>query len=203
VDTRKLGLIFLTISGLMIIVAFITFVIGGYNLEEINIEEKSIFEGVDGDITVKKYDTYSVFVSSEYSCKDVELSIYKDGWEYFFEDCDAILNEVGWNYIGFFSPDFDGIIEIDSNQRILIINDDVYFDEGGFEIVISLLFCCLGFIGIIISIIMVFSSSNKATLLDNKQEFVIITSEPDEAIVTNNKESTNPEWWEISDENKS
>ena len=84
-----------------------------------------------------------IFVTSEYSCKDIELSIYKDDWEYFFKDCDALFNEDGWNYIGYFSPDFDGNIEIDSNQQILIINDDIYFDEGGFQILISLLFCCI------------------------------------------------------------
>ena len=126
-DTRKLGLIFLVISGSMVVIAFMTFIVGGFNLEEIDVEEKSIYKGVDGDINVNKYDVYSVFVTSEYSCKDVELSIYKDDWEYFFEDCDALFNEDGWNYIGYFSPDFDGNIEIDSNQQILIINDDIYF----------------------------------------------------------------------------
>ncbi len=201
-DTRKSGLIFLGISSFMIIIAFMTFVIGGYNLEKIDVEEKAIFKGVDGDITVKKYDAYSVFVTSEYSCKDVELSIYRDDLEYFFEDCDVLLNEAGWNYIGFFSPDFDGIIGIDSNQQILIINDNVYFDEGGLEIIISLLFCCLGFIGIIISIVMVFSSSNKTTLMENKQEIIIINPEPNEVVVTNNNSPETSEWWEISDENK-
>ena len=156
VDTRKLGLLFLAISGFMIIIAAMTFAIGGYNLEGIDIEEKAIFEGVDGDVSVNKYDSYSVFVTSEHSCKDVELSIYKDGWEYFIEDCDVLLDEIGWNYIGYFYPDFDGIMEIDSNQKILIINDNIYLDEGGFEIIISLCICCLGLIGMIISIIMVF-----------------------------------------------
>ena len=98
-DTRKLGLIFLVISGSMVVIAFMTFIVGGFNLEEIDVEEKSIYKGVDGDINVNKYDVYSVFVTSEYSCKDVELSIYKDDWEYFFEDCDALFNEDGWNYI--------------------------------------------------------------------------------------------------------
>ena len=83
-DTRKLGLIFLGISGFMIIIALMTFAIGGYNLENVDVEEKAIFKGVDGDLTVKKYDYYSVFVTPEYSCKELELSIYRDDWEYFF-----------------------------------------------------------------------------------------------------------------------
>ena len=62
-DTRKLGLIFLGISGFMIIIALMTFAIGGYNLENVDVEEKAIFKGVDGDLTVKKYDYYSVFVT--------------------------------------------------------------------------------------------------------------------------------------------
>jgi len=193
VDTRKLGLIFLVISGSMVVIAFMTFIVGGFNLEEIDVEEKSIYKGVDGDINVNKYDVYSVFVTSEYSCKDVELSIYKDDWEYFFEDCDALFNEDGWNYIGYFSPDFDGNIEIDSNQQILIINDDIYFDEGGFEILISLLFCCLGFFGIIISIIMVFSSSSKVTFRENIQEIVIINSDAPEVVIPDDGPTKRPE----------
>ncbi|MFL2973636.1 MAG: hypothetical protein CND89_05895 [Marine Group II euryarchaeote MED-G38] len=202
-NKKKLGLIILVISGFMVVIAFMTFIVGGANIEEIDIEEKSIFKGIDGDINVNKYDIYSVFVTSEYSCKDVELSIYKDDWEYFFEDCDALFNEDGWNYIGYFSPDFDGNIEIDSNQQILIINDDIYFDEGGFEIIISLLFCCLGFLGVIISIIMILSSSNKATFMDNKQEIVIINPEVSEVVMNGDVETEKtPEWWEISDEKK-
>lgn len=202
-DTKKLGLIILVISGFMVVIAFMTFIVGGANLEEIDVEEKSIFKGIDGDINVNKYDIYSVFVTSEYSCKDVELSIYKDDWDYFFEDCDTLFNEDGWNYIGYFSPDFDGNIEIDSNQQILIINDDIYFDEGGFEIIISLLFCCLGFLGVIISIIMILSSSNKATFMDNKQEIVIINPEVSEVVMNGDVETEKtPEWWEISDEKK-
>lgn len=202
-NTKKLGLIILVISGFMVVIAFMTFIVGGANIEEIDVEEKSIFKGIDGDINVNKYDIYSVFVTSEYSCKDVELSIYKDDWEYFFEDCDALFNEDGWNYIGYFSPDFDGNIEIDSNQQILIINDDIYFDEGGFEIIISLLFCCLGFLGVTISIIMILSSSNKATFMDNKQEIVIINPEVSEVVMNGDVETEKtPEWWEISDEKK-
>ena len=71
----------------MIVIAFMTFIVGGVNLEEIDVEEKSIYKGIDGDIYVNKSDIYSVFVTSEYSCKDVELSIYKDDWEYFFLPC--------------------------------------------------------------------------------------------------------------------
>ena len=201
-DTRKLGLILLGISGFMIIIAFMISIIGVSDINEIDVEEEAIFKGIDGDITVDKYDTYSVFVTSIYSCKEVELSIYKDDWEYFFEDCDSLLNEDGWNYIGSFSPDFDGSLEIDSNQQILIINDNVYFDEGGFEILISLLFCCLGFFGIIISIIMVFSSSSKVTFRENIQEIVIINSDAPEVVIPDDDSTQTPEWWDISDENK-
>ena len=102
-DTRKLGLILLGISGFMIIIAFMISIIGVSDINEIDVEEEAIFKGIGGDITVDKYDTYSVFVTSIYSCKEVELSIYKDDWEYFFEDCDALFNEDGWNYIGFVS----------------------------------------------------------------------------------------------------
>jgi hypothetical protein len=197
-DTKKLGLIFLVISGFLVVIAFMTFIVGGVNMEEIDVEEKSIYKGIDGDININKYDIYSVFVTSEYSCKDVELSIYKDDWEYFFEDCDTLFNEDGWNYIGYFSPDFDGNIEIDSNQQILIINDDIYFDEGGFEIVISLLFCCLGFFGVIISIFMILSSSNKATFIDSKQEIVIINPEVSEVVINGDNETEKTqEWWEV------
>jgi hypothetical protein len=202
VQTRKYGLILLGISGFMIVIAFMTFIVGGANIEEIDVEEKSIYKGVGGDINVNKYDVYSVFVTSEYSCKDVELSIYKDDLEYFFEDCDALFNEDGWNYIGYFSPDFDGNIEIDSNRQILIINDNIYFDEGGFEIIISLLFCCFGFLGVIVSIIMILTSSNKTTFIDNKQEIVIINPEISEVVVNDDIEPKNLEWWEISDGSK-
>ena len=92
---------------------------------------------------------------------------------------------------------------IDSNLQILIINDNSYLDEGGFEIIISLLFCCLGFIGIIISIIMVFSSSNKTTMMENKQEIIIINPDLNEVGAPNDNSSQTSEWWEISGENNS
>ena len=92
---------------------------------------------------------------------------------------------------------------IDSNLQILIINDNSYLDEGGFEIIIPLLFCCSGFIGIIISIIMVFSSSNKTTMMENKQEIIIINPDLNEVGAPNDNSSQTSEWWEISGENKS
>ena len=51
-DTKKLGLIFLVISGFLVVIAFMTFIVGGVNMEEIDVEEKSIYKGIDGDINI-------------------------------------------------------------------------------------------------------------------------------------------------------
>ena len=47
-------------------------------MEEIDVEEESIFAGRSGDVDVQEYATYSVFVTSEYTCDQSEVSITEE-----------------------------------------------------------------------------------------------------------------------------
>ena len=49
---------------------------------------------------------------------------------------------------------------------------------------------------------MVFSSSNKTTMMENKQEIIIINPDLNEVGAPNDNSSKTSEWWEISGENK-
>ena len=49
---------------------------------------------------------------------------------------------------------------------------------------------------------MVFSSSSKVTFGENIQDIVIINSDTPEVVITDDDSPKNPEWWEISGENK-
>ena len=156
VAARRIGYLILGFSVISIVLSIAIFAFGTFQISEINIEEETIFTGRNGDAPVEEYATYSVFAVSDYTCEEVEVSIYEEDeefiWEYFKQDCDGDFDEDGWNYVGFFSSDFDGSLSVEANRQILIIDDMAYFDEGGGAMLLSLPFCCLGIIGLIISV---------------------------------------------------
>ena len=171
-------------------------------MDEIDVEEEAIFTGRTGDVPVLEFGTYSVFVVSDYTCEESEVSIYEEDedmiWEYFFRDCDDILDEDGWVYVGYFSTDFDGSLNVEANRQILIIDDIAYFKEGGGAMLLSLSVCCLGIIGLIIAVTVLITAKGKAQDTAIQTEVVFIEpaapSMTEETAQGNDPEAS--EWWE-------
>ena len=200
VGARRNGYLILGFSVVSIVLSIGIFGIGTLQVAEIDVEEKAIFTGRSGSVPVENYATYSVFAVSDYACEDVEVSIYQEDeeyvWEYFYRDCDDDFDEEGWVYVGFFTSDVDGSLNVDANRQILIIDDMAYFDEGGAAVLLSLPFCCLGFIGLIIAVTVLITAKEKVqdTSVNPGIVFIEPTSPPAEKIQNDVDEDS--EWWE-------
>ena len=199
VTARGNGYIILGLSILCIMASVAIFAVGTIQMEEIDVEEESIFAGRSGDVDVQEYATYSVFVTSEYTCDEAEVSITEEVgeevWDYFFKDCDGVFDEEGWTYIGYFSTDFDGSLSVEANRQVRIIDDTAYFDEGGAAIIASTTICCLGIIGSIISVMILITAKDKVDSLRTDQGVVFLEPGPtpeEEPHVMDEGES---EWW--------
>ena len=202
VGAKRNGYIILGFSIVSIVVSIAIFAFGTFQMDEIDVEEEAIFTGRNGDVPVEEYGTYSVFVVSDYTCEESEVSIYEEDedmiWEYFFRDCDDILDEDGWVYVGYFSTDFDGSLNVEANRQILIIDDIAYFKEGGGAMLLSLSVCCLGIIGLIIAVTVLITAKGKAqdTAIQTEVVFIEPTSPPEEKVQDDVEEGS--EWWEMS-----
>ena len=196
---RRNGYLILGCSVASIVLSIGIFGVGTFQVAEIDVEEEAIFTGRNGNVPVEEYGTYSVFVVSDYSCDDVEVSIYiEEGegvWEYFFRECDEYLNEKGWNYVGYFSSDFEGSMNVEANRQILIIDDFVYFNEGGVAMLLSFPFCCLGVIGLIISVTILITAKDKVQGTVANPGVVFIEPTPPEEKSQAGAEGGS-EWWE-------
>jgi len=178
-------------SVLLLVGAVITFAWGASQASSgIDVDEKAIFQGKQGTVEIDAFSSYSVYVKSDHSCSDTTVSIYDDEWEYFFEDCDRIMNEDGWNMVGYFSPDICCQLNVDANHEIAIVDDMVFVREGGGHIIISGGLCCLGVIGVIVGIIVIVTSKpdeNRVQII-NSEETLPIVEESDNT-------EKNSEWW--------
>ena len=197
---ERTGYYILGFSVFSIVIAAALLRVGSFQIDEIDVEEEAIFTGRNGNVPVVEYGTYSVFVVSDYSCDDVEVSIYlEEGegvWEYFFRDCDKYLNEKGWNYVGYFSSDFEGSLNVEANRQILIIDDMVYFNEGAGAMLLSFPFCCLGVIGLIIAVTVLITAKGKVqgTIANPGIVFIEPTPPPEEKAKVGPEGGS--EWWE-------
>ena len=204
---RRNGFFILGISVLSIVVSIAIFAYGSLQIAEIDVEEEAIFTGRNGVVSVEEYGGYSVFVVSDYTCDEVEVSIYDEDdswvWEYFFKDCDAYLNEDGWIYVGYFTSDFEGSLNVEANRQISIIDDVTYFDGGGGAMFLSLPFCCLGLIGLIIAITVLITSKGQDSGFNSGIIIIQPASDPENPISLNGEtvqagaEGTS-EWWDAS-----
>ena len=207
---RRNGYIVLGLSITSIVASIAIFAFGTFQMYEIDVEKEAIFTGRTGDVPVLEYGTYSVFVVSDYTCEEVEVSIYEDDEEmireYFFRDCDDILDEDGWVYVGYFSTYSDGSLTVEANHQILIIDDIAYFNDGGGAMLISLPVCCIGIIGLIIAVTILITTREQVNGMQTGPEVVFIEPTSTGVVIiepTNNaeeKEQDNPdensEWWE-------
>ena len=203
VDARRNGYLILGCSVVSIILSIAIFGFGTFQISEIDIEDEAIFTGRNGEVPVVEYGTYSVFVVSDYTCEDVEVSIYEEEddwiWEYFFSDCDELLDEEGWVYVGYFSSDFEGSLNVEANRQILIIDDMVYFNEGAGAMLLSFPFCCLGVIGLIIAVTVLITAKGKVqgTIANPGIVFIEPTPPPEEKVQVGAEGGS--EWWDKED----
>ena len=196
---RRNGYLILGCSVVSIVLSIAIFGVGTFQFAEIDVEEKAIFTGRSGPVSVENYATYSVFAVSDYTCEDVEVSIYVEDeeyvWEYFYRDCDDVFDEDGWIYVGYFNSDVDGSLNVDANRQILIIDDMAYFDEGGGAMLLSLPFCCMGFIGLIIGVTVLITAKEKVQGTVANPGVVFIEPTPPEEKPQVGEEGGS-EWWE-------
>ena len=148
-------------SGIVLIIAILVAIVGLVDIEEIDVEAKASFKGTEGPIEVVEGGTYTVFVNDEFTCEETTISVNDGTYEYFEADCDSNLDEKGWRAIGLFWSDVNGDLNVQSNHEILIIDDIVYFEEGGAEFFGGCCFVCIGLIGLIAGAI--WASSSKPT----------------------------------------
>jgi len=175
VSAKRTAIFILGFSLLAIIVSVVASGFGIYQISEgFDVEEEAVFVDTDGTINVVNYGSYSVYVKSDYSCEDVTVSIYEGEWEYFYKDCDPIMNEKGWYYVGYFVSDFDGTMSIESNYQIAIVDDLVFLESGGLAMLVSGGICCLGIIGIIIAITILLTAKDEVNNTSLQQGFIII-----------------------------
>ena len=181
---KRTAVIILGFSLVAIIGSIAAFAFGTYQsgFVGLDVENEAFFVGTEGTVDVETYGTYSVYVNSDYSCDDTTVSIYEGDWEYFYKDCDPIMNERGWYYAGFFSSDFDGIMSVDSNHEIAIVDDMVYLESGGWAMLASGGACCLGIIGIIIAITILLTTKGENSG-ENLQHGYILVEQNDNAEV--------------------
>ena len=200
VGARRNGYIVLGLSIVPILVSIAIFAIGPFLIDDIDVEEEAIFTGRTGDVPVVENGMYSVFVVSDYTCEEAEVSIYEEDdeyvWEYFFRDCDDLFDEEGWVYVGYFSTDFDGSLNVEANRQILIIDDISYF--GGFwswAMVFALPICCIGIIGLAIAVTILITAKEQVPVMQTNPGVVFIEPAPTEEKVQADPESGS-EWWE-------
>ena len=204
VSARRNGYIILGLSIFSIMASVAIFAVGTIQMEEIDVEEEAIFAGRFGDVDVQEYATYSVFVASDYTCEEAEVSITEEVgeevWDYFFKDCDEVFDEEGWTYVGYFSTDFDGSLSVEANRQVRIIDDMAYFDYGGAAILASLPVCCLGIIGSIISVTILITAKEKGEKLQSDQGIVFLEPNPTPEEEPHGSNAGESEWWKDGSE---
>ena len=151
---NRTAIIILGLSLIALVGAVLSFGWGAsQSISGLDVEENAKFQGERGIIEIDAVSSYSVYVNSDFSCSDTTVSIHDEEWEYFFEDCDPIMNQPGWNMVGYFYPGVDGQLTVEANHEIAIVDDRAYLKEWGASILISVGLCCFGIVGVIIGIL--------------------------------------------------
>ena len=161
---NKAAVIVLGLSLLAMLGAILAFGVGlNQSSSGLDVEGNAIFQGEQGTVEIEASSSYSVYVNSAFSCSETTVSIHDEEWEYFFEDCESIMNEPGWNMVGYSYPGVDGQLTVEANHEIAIIDDMVYLREGGGSILISGGLACLGIVGVIVGLVIIVFSKPKGT----------------------------------------
>ena len=197
--SKPAGYLILGLSLVGLVFSAIIFTAEAFQTLNIDVEGDAIFSGSSGVVQVEENGVYSVYVASDIACEDVEVSIYTedDGylWEYFYKDCDQLFDEVGWTYVGYFSSDLDGSLNVDSTARVSILEDDV---AGILAFFTSICLGCCGLVGLVIAIVILATAKEGATTAPQHVIYVDSRSRilDNEGPVPDNSQ----EWWEdVSD----
>jgi len=195
---NRAPVILFVVSALLLLGAAISFGVGAGQVYRFDVEEEAIFVGEQGTVKVEEFSSYSVYVNSDYSCSETTVSIYDEEWEYFWEDCDPVMNERGWNMIGHFShdactepnPSLRCQLNVDANHEIAIINDMVFLSEGFGSVLLSVGLCCLGIICVIVGIIVLATSKPNEAHIQRVNE-----AQTPPVVEKTDHIQEQPEWW--------
>jgi hypothetical protein len=138
----------------LLVFSFVLIGVGFADVDEIDVEREALFKGTSGTVQVEEFGSYSIFVNDQYTCDETTVSISDENYEYFNEECDEVFDETGWRAIGVMSTDTDGVLDVQANHEILIIDDIVYLSEGGLAVMGGGLLCCFSIIGVIIGLVL-------------------------------------------------
>ncbi len=161
----KTPTIVLIASSLMLLISFVVMVAGFADVGDIDVESEALFKGTGGAIEVEKDATYTIFVDDGYTCEETTVSISDENYEYFIEECDPVFDEIGWRAIGIMGSDTNSVLDIQANHEILIVDDMVYFSEGGVAVLGGSGLCCFSLIGIIVGIILMTREKPKTVMM--------------------------------------
>ena len=150
----KTPTVVLVASCAFLVLSFVLVGVGFADVDEIDVESEALFKGTTGTVQVEEFGTYSIFVNDDYSCEETTVSITDEDYEYFNEECDEVFDETGWRAIGIMSSDADGVLNVQANHEIIIVDDMIYLSEGGFAVLGGGALCCISLIGIIIGVIL-------------------------------------------------
>jgi hypothetical protein len=110
--------------------------------------------GYDGDTLI-----VAVYAVGDVGCKDFEVTIIDDGYDFFERDCDNYYDTLDYTYLGEADLLVEGNYEIESSGDIVLVSQD---SIGGYGLVmIGGGGCC--FIGVILLIVGLFIGKNKAS----------------------------------------
>ena len=110
--------------------------------------------GYDGDTII-----VAVYAVGDVGCKDFEVTIVDDGYDFFERDCDNYYDTQDYTYLGEADLRVEGNFEIESSGDIVLVSHD---SVGGYGLVMmGGGGCC--FIGVILLIVGLLIGKNKAS----------------------------------------
>ncbi|PXY72010.1 MAG: hypothetical protein CXX81_29955 [Methanobacteriota archaeon] len=149
-------------GGVCLIIGLLGFIIGLNSTMGFEPQENIIHNTkTDGSTFGYDRDTLviAVYAVGDVGCRDFEITIVDDGYDYFERDCDSSFGTLDYTYLGIANLDAVGNYEIESSGDIVLVSHD---SVGGYGMVmIGGGGCC--FIGVILLIVGLLIGNNKAS----------------------------------------
>ena len=148
-------------SGIIIVISLLMIGFGTADIGDIDVESNAIFQGTSGSVSVEDYGTYTILVDDHYRCDETTVSITDGTTEFFTSECDMDFDEVGWRAIGVMETNLNGELSVSANHEIIIVDDLIYFAEGGGLFLGGGGLCRIGIIGLVVGIVMASKQKGK------------------------------------------
>ena len=122
----------LIVSVVIIVLAAILLVFG--STVAVDVESEAVFKGTEGTVSLSGDTSYTVFVNDQFDCYDTDVVITDGTSDYFNQDCDEFMDEEGWKHAGILPIGTSGDLEVISNHEIIIVDEIVYLESGGWYV---------------------------------------------------------------------